>query len=551
MLRARNAVEDRIVGVVLLRDEDDVFDLLRHLARHGGDNGRGHRVAVGATVHHAVVSQHVRGHRLEFAVGRHIENADNAAHAEEIALGDFLARVRPIPEAAEADANQLPPVRRKRDAVRVPRSRDVPEHRQRSGVQHGDGVDAQLGDVKSLAVGRHRHARRTDAAHPGHQRRGHDALFLHNLVLRQVNSLDHVVVAVRHEKCVAMRRQEVGRAATHGLAVVRGRADQQARLQTADDLWRLGIRNVHAPDGKRFGHVRLAQARNLAPLELHSVARFLAGIAVRREREAALVEAVVLGRPNGTVFEQADVRGINPFSHHGQRVGIASHPHRANHLPPFRVHHHDAEVGHVRAIKIFAVGAHFHVHGVAILVVASADFRVQRHLGDLLPGRHVEEINGARFAAAPIERAPIRREIGAPGVCRLLLFAGFSLIGRRGDDRHFRLRSPPVGDDLPHAVAGDEQRVAVAAHGQAVGKAGHGQVPADRLQVAAGRKNGQAVRIVPRIGFDGGCMKIRRGRRVARRGKAQENEDGRVKMEAHGCLRIGIFSCSRIHSERF
>src|SRR5580704_7741168 len=111
-----------------------------------------------------------------------------------------------------------------------------------------------------------------------------------------------------------MSRQEVGRTAAHGLAVVRRSADQQACLDAAENLWRFRIRDIHAPDRKRFGHVRLAQTGDLSPLDFNSPAGLLARITEGWEGESAVVEAGVLGRRDGTVFEQADVCDVDLVS---------------------------------------------------------------------------------------------------------------------------------------------------------------------------------------------------------------------------------------------
>lgn len=49
------------------------------------------------------------------------------------------------------------------------------------------------------------------------------------------------------------------------------------------------------------------QAGNLPALKLHALARFFAGVAEGRKSETALVKAIIRGRRNGTVFEQADL----------------------------------------------------------------------------------------------------------------------------------------------------------------------------------------------------------------------------------------------------
>ncbi len=124
-----------------------------------------------------------------------------------------------------------------------------------------------------------------------------------------------------------MSRQEVWCTPTDSLSIVRWGADQQAGFEPTDYFGGTGILDIHSPDGERLGDVRIAQAGDLAPFELHSVTRFLAGIAVWREGEPALVEPVVLRGCNWTVFKQADVGGVHSVSHYRQSVRITSHGH--------------------------------------------------------------------------------------------------------------------------------------------------------------------------------------------------------------------------------
>ena len=220
MLCSGNPVEDRVVGVILLGNKNHVLDLPGFLARDGRNDRGGHGIAIRTAVHDPVVGKHIGGHRFEFSIGRHIQHADNATHAEKITLGNVLARVGTIPKTTEANANKLASVRRESHAIGIPRCGNVSEHGECFRVQHGDGVDAQFRHENPLAVRRDNHPGRTHTAHPFHQRRRNNALLGHNLLLRQINPLDDVVVPIGNKELVAVRGQKVGRTAADRLAVV-------------------------------------------------------------------------------------------------------------------------------------------------------------------------------------------------------------------------------------------------------------------------------------------------------------------------------------------
>ena len=334
------------------------------------------------------------------------------------------------------------------------------------------------------------------------------------------------------KSAVAVGGQEVGRAAAHRLAVVRRRTDQQTRLQATDDLGRFRMGNVDAPDRERFGHIRFAQSRYFASLKFDTVASLRTGIAEGRKREPAPVKITALRRRHGAVFEQSDIRGVNLVAHDRQRIGIASHRRRADDLPPLGVDHRDAEVCHIRTVKMFAIATHLHVGGVAVVESATAQFAVQRNRTEFLGRGHVEDVNGARVSAAPIQRSSIRREVGAAAVYRpffLLAFQG------RINGGHDRFGRAPVSNDLADAVAGDEQRLAVTADGQTIRIVAHRHMPPDRLQVAAGGKNSQPVGVVRRIRVDRGRVQIRLIRGRCGQGQPCEgNDDG--QQDLHGCF---------------
>jgi hypothetical protein len=196
VLCAGNAVKNRIVSVVFFGDEDYVFDFFGNFSRGVRDNGGGHFCTVRASVHDAVESQHVGGHSLEFRIRGHIKNAEDTPHAKKITFCNFFPRAGAIAKTAKADAGKVPAIGRKDDPVGIPRRRDVANDCERLRIEHSDGVDAQLGDIDALAVGRNDHARWTYSSNTRDQWGRDDALFRRDLIQHKINAFDHVVVAI-------------------------------------------------------------------------------------------------------------------------------------------------------------------------------------------------------------------------------------------------------------------------------------------------------------------------------------------------------------------
>lgn len=307
VLGAGHAVEDGVVGVVLLRDEDDVFDLGRGAAGDRRDQRRRHRGAVGRAVDEPVVLQHPRGHRGKGVIGRGVDDAEHAAHAEERALRHLAAGVGAVAEAAETDAGEMQAVRRDRHAVRIPGRGDVAEHLQGGGVEHADRVDAELGDVETASVRGERHARGADAAQTGGERRRLDAAAVADDALDRVDPLDEVVVPVRDEQGRSVLHQEVRGAAAHGLAAIGRSAHEEAGLHAADNFRRGRRRDVDAPDRERFRDVGFTETGDLAALEFHAFLGLFAGESEGRTGQAAAIEPRIFGRADRAVLEESDV----------------------------------------------------------------------------------------------------------------------------------------------------------------------------------------------------------------------------------------------------
>ena len=68
------------------------------------DDGRRHRRQIGLSIDDAVVREHFRRHGLQLRVRRHVQHAEDALHAEKLALGFVCAGVWTAAEAAKADA---------------------------------------------------------------------------------------------------------------------------------------------------------------------------------------------------------------------------------------------------------------------------------------------------------------------------------------------------------------------------------------------------------------------------------------------------------------
>ena len=153
---AGDAVEDGVEGVVLFGDEDDVADLL-------GESGLGE----GGAVDHAVVFEGAGGHGGEGVVVGGVEDGEDAAEAEELALWDVGAATGTVAEPFEACHGEAAAIGGDGDAVGVPGGGDVAEDFQGCGVEDADSVDAAFGDVEAAAVGGEGHATGADAAEAG------------------------------------------------------------------------------------------------------------------------------------------------------------------------------------------------------------------------------------------------------------------------------------------------------------------------------------------------------------------------------------------------
>ena len=165
---------------------------------------------------------------------------------------------------------------------------------------------------------------------------------------------------------------------------------------------------------------------NLASFELDAVAGLGAGISEGRECQAARIEFAALTGQNPAVFEKTNVCDVDLVI--GDRESVRVTPDRcgAHNLLQRRVDNCNAEVGYVRTVKMLAVTADLHVHGIAVLKLAAANLGVQRNRHGVLWRLGINDINGSRFATAPIQRSPVGRKVGAARirarVCRFPIF---------------------------------------------------------------------------------------------------------------------------------
>ena len=478
----RDPVEDGVVGVILLGDEHHVLDLGGGLARHRGNQRRGQGGPVGRAVHQAVVLQDLCCHAAKCVVRRDLQNAQHTAHAEEGALGNLAAGVRTVAKAPEANAGQLFSIRGERDPVGIPGGGNVAEHLEGGRIEDADGVDPEFRDVQPAAIRREHHARSPHAAQSCHQGRRHDPMPRGNAAARRINPLDQVIVAVRDEQLRALLGEKVGGAPTHRFVAIRRGADEQSGFHPADHPRRRRRRHIHAPHGKGFRDVGLAEPGNLAAFKFDTLLCLTARIAERRLGQATIIKLRILGGTDRAVLEQPDVRHLDPVALHHQGIGIPPHSHRANHRHRLGVDDHQPEIGGVGAVKVSAIRGQLHVGGIAVLVLAAVEGAVKRDLRGDCPGRDIQDQHFPVLAAAPVQQPSVGGKIRAAriGVSRAL---ALGLGEHHRED--FRSAGLPFSDQLPGAVTGNEERRAIACLDQSVGLRRHGiglpgggQVPA-------------------------------------------------------------------------
>ena len=188
--------------------------------------------------------------------------------------------------------------------------------------------------------------------------------------------------------------------------------NQQARLPAVRNPRRRGARNIHAPYGKRLGHIVVAQSGDLAPLELHAVAGLFAGIPERRPRQPA---AIGIRRPAEAARRCTRTTRCWPPAR-----DLPPRPARMDTVPPrteptarrsLRIDHRHAKVGHIGAVQVAPIAGQLHVDRIAVVELRSADLHVEGNLGEHRAGAGVEHEDASPFAAAPVQHRAVRREV--------------------------------------------------------------------------------------------------------------------------------------------
>ena len=287
----------------------------------------------------------------------------------------------------------------------------MPEDPETLGVYHRHRIDSGLSHIESHAIRGERQPKGNLTPEVPEALVEVQKDVRNDGVLPNIDDRDRIVVAVAYEHPVVGRHQGVGAGPADRGKVFDLLTHQVSRLDSGDDMSRLGICHINAPDGEGFRHIGIAQARDFVPLHFHPFQGLRRPLAKGRKGDpktgwvGVLIQAI-----EQRILVHAHVGHIRmrPVRRQGDSEWISTHRHARDYSAVCYSDDDHPEVGLIDGVECLTILAQDQVADIAVLEGLTADRPICVDLPDTVARDQVEEDDTTLLPTTHVERLAVR-----------------------------------------------------------------------------------------------------------------------------------------------